>query len=526
MGFGDVIEERGMGTFQILHITLLTVPALLIPSHNFIQTFSAGVPDHHCRVWTSSNGSRSTNRTGGQLRAFIPTDTGGRLEPCRRYTRPQWQLLDENGTHNASGIETEPCLDGWEYDRSVFISSIVAEWDLVCDHRSLKQLAQSIFMAGVLVGAILFGSLADRFGRRAILLWSCLQIAAMGTGAALSPNFLAYCIFRFLTGMGISGFILNDLSLAQEWIPSRFRPMVVTAQAYLVTLGQPLLAGIAFGLRRWRWIQLVAALPFLICFLYTWWLPESGRWLIVNNKTEIALKHLNRVCNFNKKKEERQMVSLEMLHMETQKDKPAADSRMSLVHLFRSTIMCRITCCITFAWFATSFAFFALAMDLQKFGLSIYLVQVIFGVIDIPFKLLASLGVTYIGRRFSQASCLILAGLLILASIAVPEDMHGLQITLTVLGKGSLASSILCAYVYSTELFPTVIRQTGMGFTQMMFRFGAMVSPLLMLTSEYVSFLPMIIFGVIALIAGASVLLLPETRNLPLPDTVEQVHSR
>ncbi|KAJ1106450.1 hypothetical protein NDU88_003851 [Pleurodeles waltl] len=143
MGIGDVIEERGMGTFQILHIILLSVPALLIPSHNFIQTFSAGVPAHHCRVWTGRNYTGSTNQTGGLLRAFIPADKGGNLEPCSRYTQPQWQLLDESGTHNTSGIETEPCLDGWEYDRSVFTSSIVAE-NLETDDMVVLKLSEFI----------------------------------------------------------------------------------------------------------------------------------------------------------------------------------------------------------------------------------------------------------------------------------------------------------------------------------------------------------------------------------------------
>ncbi|XP_069500856.1 solute carrier family 22 member 6-A-like isoform X2 [Ambystoma mexicanum] len=527
MAFGDIVEEQGLGLFQILLVLLLSIPALLVPSHNFIQNFSAGVPEHRCRIWEVTNGSDTSNRMADLLRAFIPVDGDGKLQTCQRYAHPQWHLLKVNSTAaNVSVMETEPCRDGWEYDQSVFTSTIITEWDLVCDRRSLKQFAQSIFMGGVLVGAFVYGGLADRFGRRTILLWSFLQIAGMGTGAAFSPNFIAYCVFRFLTGMGISGFILNDLSLCQEWIPARFRAMVVTLQAYLVTFGQPLLAGVAYVVREWRWLQLFSSLPFFIFFLYTWWLPESARWLIVNNKYESALKHLNRVTNFNKKQEKIQMMSLERLQKETQMDKPAVSTRHSIIDLFRSAAMCRITCCLTLVWFSTSFAFFAMAMDLQKFGLSIYLVQVIFGLIDVPFKLLAALSVTYVGRRFGQASCLILAGMLILASIAVPQDMQTVQITLSVLGKGSLASSILIAYVYSTELFPTVIRQTGMGFTQMMFRFGAMVSPLLMMAKDYVSFLPLVIFGVVALVAGVSVFLLPETLGVSLPDTIEQVQRR
>lgn len=60
-------------------------------------------------------------------------------------------------------------------------------------------------------------------------------------------------------------------------------------------------------------------------------------------------------------------------------------------------------------------------MDVQKFGLSIYLVQVIFGSVELPFRVLSTVLAAYIGRRFAVSGCLILAGVLILCGLAVPE---------------------------------------------------------------------------------------------------------
>lgn len=73
------------------------------------------------------------------------------------------------------------------------------------------------------------------------------------------------------------------------------------------------------------------------------------------------------------------------------------------------------------ARFSNSLAYYGLAMDLQKFGLSVYLVQVLFGVIDIPAMLVATTTMIYVGRRATVASFLILAGLMVISNMFVPE---------------------------------------------------------------------------------------------------------
>lgn len=71
--------------------------------------------------------------------------------------------------------------------------------------------------------------------------------------------------------------------------------------------------------------------------------------------------------------------------------------------------------------FSTSFAYYGLAMDLQNFDVNIYVIQLIFGAVDFPAKLVSVLTITFIGRRFTQSLALILAGLAILANILVPR---------------------------------------------------------------------------------------------------------
>nr|XP_033811685.1 solute carrier family 22 member 6-A-like isoform X2 [Geotrypetes seraphini] len=398
-------------------------------------------------------------------------------------------------------------------------------WELVCDLRSLKELAQSLFMAGVLIGALIFGGLSDRFGRRAVLLWSLLMIGVMGTGAAFSPSFPVYCLFRFLSGVGLSGLLLNYICLSLEWVPTKFRAIVVSFQAYCSTAGQVVLAGMAYWLRDWRWLQLAISLPFFIFFLYSWWLPESARWLIVNNKTKVALRNLKRVAKMNGKKEEGEKISLEMLQLEAAESAPKASTH-SILDLFRTPAMCRISCCLMFVSFSTNFAYFGLSMDLKNFGLNIHLVQMLFGGIDVFAKIICGVALNFFGRRTIQATSLILAGIFLLVNTAVPLDMHTFRITLVMFGKGCLAASSLCTYLFGGELFPTIVRQTGMGFITMMARLGGIVAPMVLMAGDYVLFLPLVVFGGAPIISGVAACFLPEMLNAPLLDTIEEVEER
>ncbi|XP_037373488.1 solute carrier family 22 member 20 isoform X2 [Talpa occidentalis] len=296
------------------------------------------------------------------------------------------------------------------------------EWDLVCEARTLRDLAQSIYMAGVLVGAAVFGSLADRLGRKAPLVWSYLQLAASGAATAYFSSFGAYCAFRFLMGMTFSGIILNSLSLVVEWMPTRGRTVAGILLGYSFTLGQLILAGVAYLIRPWRWLQFAVSLPFLVFFLYSWWLPESSRWLLLQGKSQLAVQNLRKVAAINGRKEEGERLTKEVVSSYIQSEFASVRTSNSFLDLFRTPAIRKVSCCLMMVWFSNSMAYYGLAMDLQKFGLSVYLVQVLFGVIDIPAMLVATTTMIYVGRRATVASFLILAGLMVISNMFVPEE--------------------------------------------------------------------------------------------------------
>ncbi|KAJ8384789.1 hypothetical protein AAFF_G00198750 [Aldrovandia affinis] len=92
-----------------------------------------------------------------------------------------------------------------------------------------------------------------------------------------------------------------------------------------------------------------------------------------------------------------------------------------------------------------------------------------------------------------------------------------------VLGKGLSEASFTTVVLYTTELYPTVVRQNGIGYTSFIARLGVSITPLVILLEDVWKLLPQIIFCTAAISSGLVACLLPETKNRRLPETIEDV---
>jgi AAHS family 4-hydroxybenzoate transporter-like MFS transporter len=174
-------------------------------------------------------------------------------------------------------------LDGYDTQSVAFVApSIAAEWHLE------RAALGPIFVAslvGLLVGALLFGVLADKLGRRAMVMACTLVFGVFTLATAQADGVTELIVFRFITGLGLGGGMPNAIALTAEYCPERRRATLVMIMFTGFSLGAAAAGGVAAQLiptAGWRAVwYLGGALPLLLLPLQYWSLPESIRFLVV-----------------------------------------------------------------------------------------------------------------------------------------------------------------------------------------------------------------------------------------------------
>ncbi|XP_063777895.1 solute carrier family 22 member 13-like [Pseudophryne corroboree] len=276
------------------------------------------------------------------------------------------------------------------------------------------------------------------------------------------------------------------------------------------------LAGVGYGIRNWRLFQIACSAPTAILLLYIWILPESARWLLTKGKNEKAKELLQKAARTNKRE------FPEALLLQLQEEKLTSSGNM--LDLFRVPNLRKKTLIMCFIWFVNGLSYYGLSYNVGSFGLDIYLTQLVFGAVEIPARLGTIFIVQNFGRRLSQALCLLLGGIVCLIITTIPTELSVVITVLAVIGKFAMASSYSVCYIYAAEIFPTVIRQNGVGLCSMTARVAGISAPLISLLDKYHPAIPLAIYGSCPIIGGILCFLLPETRNMDLPDHVHETN--
>ncbi|KAF7252318.1 Solute carrier family 22 member 7 [Varanus komodoensis] len=367
---------------------------------------------------------------------------------------------------------------------------------------------------------------AARFGRKRMLQVSYVCTLVFGIVSSASVTYSMLVVTRALTGMAICGLSLIVVPLGMEWVDIQHRTLSGILTSVFWSLGNMLLALIAYLVRDWRWLLLAVTLPCAVGLVSTWWLSESARWLLANGRHKEAHRHLQRCANMNKRKEFATKINAEILSKTAEAVVQASGRTYSYVTLFRTPMLRKISFCMGTVWFGAAFSYYGISMDITGFGLGMYMTQFVFGIIELPAKAIVFVTANRFGRRQSQAWSLILTGLCVGANIVIPTGLGMLRSVVAIIGKGLSEASFTLVFLYTAELFPTVLRQNGQGYCSFMARLGGSVAPLVFLLDSLWKPLPQVMYCALAVLCGSTAFLLPETLDAELPETVEDVEKQ
>jgi OCT family organic cation transporter-like MFS transporter 4/5 len=282
-----------------------------------------------------------------------------------------------------------------------------------------------------------------------------------------------------------------------------------------------LTAAFAYFITEWRTLQIALTIPGLLFFSYWWFIPESTRWLLANNRHREAIDLIQTAAKENNVTVPQDVLDKLIEPDVEKKPEGEPESKPSLLDLFKYPNLRKKALLIFFNWFVNSGTYYGLSWNTNNLGKNQLLNFVISGAVEIPAYSFLLLTLNRWGRRTILAGCMIVAGTTLVLTAFVPLKYEMLLVTLAMIGKMAITSSYGTIYVFSAEQFPTVIRNVALGAASMSARIGGILAPYFNLLSDIWKPLPFIVFGAMALIGGTLSTLLPETHNKDLPETIE-----
>ncbi|XP_036405952.1 solute carrier family 22 member 16 [Megalops cyprinoides] len=447
------------------------------------------------------------------------------LSQCRRALR-----INSTGfEYHFDGSKTmHSCMGRFVYDNSEVQQSIVMDWDLVCEREWLAKLCQPTFMLGVLIGALVFGDIADRVGRRPILMLTSFCQFGFGVCVAFSGNYYFFVVLRFLLAMVSSGYLVVVFVYVTEFTGIKVRTWTSMHVHAAFAVGIMVVALVGYLVRVWWIYQIILSLSTFPFLFFCWKFPETPFYLLAKGKYHEAQALLDSIARFNGLP-----VSLKVSDlMDTEEDasltkgdKPEEEKpqkKLSILDLFGTWRMAGRTLTVWAVWFIGSLGYYVFSLGSVNLGGNQYINLFLAGAVELPSYLIGCAAMDRVGRKKTCAPALLLSGVACMLIIVVPKDIEVLVIILSMTGKFAIAIAFGLIYLYSCELYPTVIRSLAVGSGSMMCRVGSVVAPFCVYLADIWIYLPQLIVGILAFVIGVLTLLLPETLGKPLTNTLEE----
>ncbi|XP_059061335.1 uncharacterized protein LOC131854220 [Achroia grisella] len=196
------------------------------------------------------------------------------------------------------------------------------------------------------------------------------------------------------------------------------------------------------------------------------------------------------------------------------------DCKASLLDIFRYPNIRKKFFILTFNWVVLGVVYNSLSYNTPNLGVDDYLAFFIGGAVELPSYIIAWVCMERFGRRWVLCIFMSIGGVACLSCGLVPEAWPWITVTLAMLGRLCIAASFAVFYVQIGELLPTVLRSQAMGAASFIAGLGLLACPYIVYLSIYTKALPLILMGILSVMGGVTSLLLPETLNQPLPQTL------
>lgn len=370
---------------------------------------------------------------------------------------------------------------GWLFDSmdtgliSFVLPILAKEWGL-----SPEQVGWigSVGLIGMALGAVLAGTVADKFGRKNVFAATVILYSVSTGLCAVAWSYESLLVFRFLVGFGLGGELPVAATLMSEYAPSALRGRFIVLLESFWGVGWLVAALISYLLIPsfgWQIAFVIGALPALYVFLIRLHMPESIRYLLSKGKVEEArqiILTLEQKLGVVSKPFDKEFV-----------DEATPIFKLNVFTLWKPMFRVR-TIMLWLAWFGIVFSYYGIFMWLPSivFTQGFEVVKtfeyvLIMTLAQLPGYFAAAWLVDVIGRRYTLSLFLLMSGVCAYffgnAATASELLMWGAAMSFFNLGAWGVI------YTYTPELYPTAIRALGSGWAAGFGRIGGMLAPML-----------------------------------------------
>ncbi|XP_038044552.1 organic cation transporter protein-like [Patiria miniata] len=544
MDVNAVLQYQGrFGPLQRVNFFLYSLTTLLAPIHMIGPALTVGQPD----------GYRCAPPPG-----FIVNETVPYLEDGDVYDRCHlYQVRNGSVTPDLT-----TCLYGWEYESTHGETSVVTDLDLVCERGLLGGTIQSIAHIGTLFGSLLLGQLSDTYGRRIGLAVSLLGLGVCGTAVSFVWNFYLIAVLFFAIGFWTAGVALIGYVRSIEMCTTSQRMKGHAVNGIMYGFGVVLVGPLAYSFPNWRHFQLSMSLPCFVLIPLISFCLESPRWLVQKGRIKEAEKIIMKIAKSNKLPYAKVLSCL----TDKTKDIPLVDNaskskdenhagngyakihngkaesavsitgtsgvrnrtrRYSTVHLFTTRAMAGETLILFLCWFTGNIVYFGSVINTSNLAGHKYLNFFLIALFEMCCYPIDYFVMKWFGRKRPLIAYFVGSAVTCMVVAFTPKETgSGVSLVVVIVGASMLGRYFVAgvfniSYLISAEVFPTVLRNIGMGSCFMVGRLGGVIAPFVVHLNTVSGWLPLTIFGSVSITAGLLVTFLPETRHTHLPESFQ-----
>ncbi|WP_067850663.1 MFS transporter [Mycolicibacterium wolinskyi] len=376
-------------------------------------------------------------------------------------------------------------FDAWDVALNGYLTPLVGtQFDLSASDRSLVAGANLIGMA---VGAGVWGTIADRLGRKKAFSLTILTFSLFSVLGALSPNYEVFLLLRFLAGVGLGGCVPVDFAMVSEFAPRKQRGRAVASIGLWWPIGATLAGATSIVLlpveQNWRWMLATMVLPALLLVWIRRGIPESPLYLARRGREVEARRVIDDLVRRTGATAEPYVVPPRPIEADRGQGSKLVVAFQQLKLVW--TVNPRVT---SVAWFLSisilvvyyaALSWMPTVLRAQGYDhQSAFASTTMMTAVGIVAVLLSIALVDVVGRRWLIAITAPAASLALIA-FAFMLELRGEAVLWLVLFGLLIQVTMPVLYTYTSELFPTELRASGFGWTSTVSRIATGFSPIL-----------------------------------------------